>query len=71
MKKCRTVYVRELPVRSSGDVTLWLDRDPFALSGEDREFVFGLIDRIQQYEEEVRRDRGSDGPPCPRIGAAP
>ena len=36
---------------SGGMVTLTVDYDPFSLSKEDRDFVYELIDKLQQYED--------------------
>src|SRR5271157_2092751 len=33
-----------------GIVALTLSYDPFSLSAEDRQFVFGLVDQLQAYE---------------------
>jgi hypothetical protein len=36
---------------SGGTVTLSISADPFTLSAEDREFVFALVDKLQEYEQ--------------------
>jgi hypothetical protein len=37
-------------LRSGGSVTLAIDVDVFAMSPEDRAFVFGVVDTLQKYE---------------------
>ena len=37
---------------SGGKMTLSITANPFKMSAKDREFVFGLIDRLQEYEKE-------------------
>lgn len=41
---------RQVRLASGGSVEMAISYDPFSLSKEDREFVFGLIDQLQQYE---------------------
>lgn len=40
---------REIQLSSGGTVTLSLSYDPFALSEEDRKFVFELVDKLKVY----------------------
>jgi hypothetical protein len=40
---------RSVLLKSGGTVTMTLAYDPFSLSVEDRQFVFELIDKLQQY----------------------
>ncbi|MGC2108567.1 MAG: hypothetical protein WA655_03560 [Candidatus Korobacteraceae bacterium] len=42
---------RSIELSSGGTVTLSLSYDPFALSGEDRKFVFELVDKLKAYAE--------------------
>jgi|GEM_PF-718733 len=37
---------------SGGKMTLTITANPFKMSGKDREFVFGIIDKLQEYEKE-------------------
>jgi Family of unknown function (DUF5343) len=39
-------------LRSGGTITLIVDVDVFAMSPEDRTFVFGVIDTLQKYEKD-------------------
>ena len=41
---------RIVTLRSGGTVRVLLDYNPFKLTAEDRDFVFGLIGMIQNYE---------------------
>jgi hypothetical protein len=41
---------RSVALEDGGTITLTISVDVFSLGKEDREFVFGLIDRLQQYE---------------------
>ena len=43
---CRTVTLR-----SGGKLSLALEANLFDLSASDREFVFGMIDKLQEYEK--------------------
>ena len=43
---------RELKLRSDGVVTLGLSVDLFSLTGDDRKFVFELIDKMSAYEDQ-------------------
>lgn len=43
---------RDLTLRSGGTVTLSVSVDLFSLTGTDREFVFGLIDKMSAYENQ-------------------
>lgn len=54
--------MRELTLRSGGVVTLGLSVDLFALSTDDRTFVFGLIDKMTAYENERVLSAGSTTP---------
>ena len=42
---------RSIQLSSGGTVTLSLSYDPFALSAEDRQFVFELVDKLKAYAE--------------------
>lgn len=54
--------VRELTLRSGGVVTLGLSVDLFSLTTEDRNFVFGLIDKMTEYENQRALPRaGANG----------
>jgi Family of unknown function (DUF5343) len=44
---------RSLTLRSGGTVTLTVSLNVFDLSREDREFVWGLIDKMRKYEQEA------------------
>jgi hypothetical protein len=41
---------RTIPLKSGGEVSLRYSVDLFALSTEDRNFVFGLVDMLRTYE---------------------
>jgi hypothetical protein len=55
---------RELALRSGGVVTLTLSVDLFSLAGEDRDFVFHLIDKMSTYENQRQLPAG-----VPMLGA--
>jgi hypothetical protein len=38
-------------LRSGGTLTLTVSVDVFAMESLDREFVFGLIDKMREYEQ--------------------
>jgi len=42
---------KSVSLSSGGTVTLSLSYDPFALSEEDRKFVFELVDKLKAYAE--------------------
>ena len=42
---------KQVQLRSGGMVTLVIDAAVFSIQGEDRDFVFELIDRIRKYGE--------------------
>lgn len=42
-----------ITLKSGGKLSISLSVDLFALSSEDRKFVFGLIDSLQEYEAKV------------------
>jgi Family of unknown function (DUF5343) len=44
---------RSLTLRSGGTVTLTVSLNVFDLSTDDREFVWGLIDKMRRYEQEA------------------
>lgn len=46
-----TPNTRSLVLRSGGRITLSLSVDLFSLRGEDRDFVFDLIDKMSAYED--------------------
>jgi hypothetical protein len=41
-----------IDLASGGKMTLAITANPFKMSGKDREFVFGIIDKLQEYEKE-------------------
>ena len=41
-----------IALASGGKMTLAITANPFKMSGRDREFVFGIIDKLQDYEKE-------------------
>jgi hypothetical protein len=41
-----------IELASGGKMTLAITANPFKMSGKDREFVFGIIDKLQEYEKE-------------------
>ena len=45
---------RTVSLKSGGTLTLSASVDLFTLGAEDREFVFGLIDRLTEYETEEK-----------------
>jgi hypothetical protein len=47
---------RSVTLADGGTVTLTISVDVFSLGKEDREFVFGLIDHLQQYEADHSSD---------------
>jgi hypothetical protein len=52
---------RTIQLNSGGSVSLEISADPFSLSSSDREFLFGLVDKLQAYStvsasEEVEKD---------------
>lgn len=50
-----------VPLKSGGRITLSVTVDLFAMSPEDRSFVFELVDRVKQYKEKtsVAQDQSS------------
>ena len=50
---------KHLRFRSGGTLALDLALDLFSLSERERDFVFGLIDRIREFEEK-ETDHSSD-----------
>jgi hypothetical protein len=51
---------RSVILSGGGTVALTVSVDLFSLGKDDREFVFGLIDRLQQYESEHPSDESED-----------
>jgi hypothetical protein len=51
---------RSVLLKSGGTVTMTLIYDPFSLSLEDRQFVFELIDKLQQYSLQDSSGEESD-----------
>lgn len=49
----QTTNIKTIKLRSEGSVTLTYSLDLFKLDKQDREFLFGLIDQLQHYEQEV------------------
>jgi hypothetical protein len=41
-----------ISLASGGKMTLSITANPFKMSGKDRDFVFGIIDKLQDYEKE-------------------
>jgi|SRR5579872_2252140 len=41
---------KRVRLSSGGTVTLAISADPFTLPAEDREFIFSLVDKLQEYE---------------------
>ena len=55
--------LRTLGLVSGGSLTLTLDVNLFDLSKDDREFVMALVDRVQEYELDPRKEEaGIDDP---------
>jgi hypothetical protein len=54
---------RVVSLSGGGTITLTVSVDVFSLGKEDREFVFGLIDQLQQYETDhpSQEDEQDDG----------
>jgi len=46
-----TGKTKSVELVSGGTVMLTVDYDPFSLSKEDRDFVYGLIDTLQNYDD--------------------
>jgi hypothetical protein len=46
-----TKNTRSIQLSSGGTVALSLSFDPFSLSEADREFVYGLVDKLKAYEQ--------------------
>ena len=46
--------IRKVNLKSGGSVKLELSVDMFQLDDRDREFVFGLVDRVKEYERQVK-----------------
>jgi hypothetical protein len=42
---------KRLSLASNGTIEMTISYDPFSISKDDREFIFGLIDKLQQYDE--------------------
>ena len=51
---------KRLCLASNGTVDMTISYDPFSISKDDRDFVFGLIDKLQQYENEHPADEESE-----------
>ena len=47
-----TGQLKKLNLNSGGSVKLELSVDMFELDDRDREFVFGLVDRVKEYEQQ-------------------
>ncbi len=56
-----TAVTRTVRLKSGGALTLTASLDVFALSPEDRAFVFDLVDRIQRYGETPAPGGGRTG----------
>ncbi|HKW18918.1 MAG TPA: hypothetical protein VJO35_15520 [Terriglobales bacterium] len=54
---------RIVKLSEGGTITLTISVDVFSLNKEDREFVFGLIDELQQYENNHPGDELVDDEP--------
>jgi len=48
--------IKKLPLKSGGTLILVIGVDVFSISPEDRDFVFGLIDKFQEYEKGSKND---------------
>jgi hypothetical protein len=44
---------RSVTLKSGGSLTLHVSADLLSLAGEDRKFVFDLIDKLEEYEKET------------------
>jgi hypothetical protein len=44
---------KSITLRSGGQLTVKAEFDPFALSAEDRTFVYGLCDALADYERGI------------------
>jgi hypothetical protein len=55
--------VHSVELQSGGTLTVSITANPFKMPAEDRAFVFGLIDRLQEYEaqhgNEVEEEEGN------------
>jgi len=49
---------KTIQLKSGGQLSLSMNVNLFDLEGEERTFVFGLIDQIQAYEKQARNERG-------------
>ncbi len=52
--------VKTLELKSGGTLTLSISVDVFSMSSEDRKFVFGLIDRLQEYQSGVKEIQSTE-----------
>jgi hypothetical protein len=51
---------RRLSLASNGIVEITISYDPFSVSKEDRDFVFGLVDMLQKYDEAHPPENGEE-----------
>lgn len=51
---------KRLNLASDGTVEVTISYDPFAISKDDRDFIFELIDKLQQYDEAHPSEDGED-----------
>lgn len=59
LMKDGTLQSKTVGLKSGGDITLSVKFDPFAISQEDRAFIFDFIDRLSRYErskEQPKKD---------------
>ena len=49
--KAQRGSIKTLQLKSGGTLSLAISVDVFSMNSEDREFVFGLIDKLQLYEK--------------------
>lgn len=47
----RASNTKSVKLRNGGSVSLTVAYDPFSISTEDRDFVFGLVDTLKKYSE--------------------
>lgn len=46
-----TASTKRLDLASNGTIEMTISYDPFSISKDDRDFLFELIDRLQQYDD--------------------
>jgi hypothetical protein len=55
-----TARTKSIHLSNGGIVTLVVDYDPFSLPKEERDFVYGLIDQLQQYADTHPQDEDEE-----------